>query len=164
MPARILENEEMMQTIIFNAMTTRANFLQKALDPRRDIDDECGYPKEITSNQYRILYDREGIATRVNDIWPQESWAMDPELVENEDQEDTEFELAWEEFQKQHNPIHYMLRADELSGIGHYGIILLGLGDGKDLGVFAEFLKLLSDKGGRFSSDVGVDLIEDESR
>ena len=36
----------------------RSQFLTKLLDPRRDIDDECGYPKEISPQQYRYLYDR----------------------------------------------------------------------------------------------------------
>lgn len=120
---------------VFNNTTSlmRSQFLTKMFDPRRDIDDECGYPKEISAEQYRTLYDREGIAERVVSIFPVECWSQDPMLRENEDAEMTEFEERFIELQKDMNLWHYLARADEMSGIGSYGVLLLGINDGKPL-------------------------------
>jgi hypothetical protein len=117
----------------FNAATMRSQFLSKLLDPRRDIDDECGYPKVVTAEQYRLLYDREGIAERVVNVYPFESWALDPEIYETEDADETEFEAAWDALNDDYHCYAYLQRVDELSGIGHYGVLLLGLGDGAEL-------------------------------
>lgn len=133
---KLVTNEDMERAVgmIRNEMSlTRRSLLTKLLDTRRDINDECGYPVEITPSQYRILYDREGIATRVVKVYPEESWAMDPEVYETEDPDETEFEKAWKEVRDRLNIWHYMERADELSGIGRFGVILLGFDDGQDL-------------------------------
>ena len=111
----------------------RSQFLTKLLDPRRDIDDECGYPKEISPQQYRYLYDREGIAQRVVAMFPTECWASDPSIRENEEADQTEFEETWVSLQKEMNLWHFLARADEMSGIGAFGILLLGINDGKEM-------------------------------
>ena len=122
--------------------------LMKGLDPRRDLDDECGYPKtgELTAQEFKNLYDRESIATRVVEVMPAETWKISPSVFETEDvNQVTSFEAAWKEvcnslpttvdeeesgwFQDENcNPMWELLsRADAMSGIGHYGTILLGL-------------------------------------
>lgn len=107
------------------------NFL---LDGPRNIDADCGYPEWLTPDHYRLMYEREGIAKRVVECEPKESWAMEPEVYEDEDPDtDTPFEAAWKELNKLHNFWHYLQRIDILSGIGQYGILLLGIDDGLDL-------------------------------
>ena len=133
---------------IWNAHMSRQNLLRTLMDPRRDIDDECGYPKteELTDSMYKIMYERESIATKVVDILPMECWKQHPQLTEDEDPTvETDFEIAWDELgrrldgdswfsQEQGNPVwEYLRRADILSGIGHFGVILLGLDDGEEL-------------------------------
>jgi hypothetical protein len=118
---------------VLNASLTRSSVLANLFDTRRDIDDECGYPKEISTEQYRKLFDREGIATRCVITMPEESWAMEPEIHETEDQNETEFEKAWKELKNEYHLFHYLQRIDKLSGIGRYGILILGVNDGKDL-------------------------------
>jgi len=119
--------------LLDNASLLRGSILTKLFDERRDIDVECGYPKDISTEQYRTLYDREGVANRVVSVIPQDSWAMDPMIFETEDQSETAFEKAWTELQDKHNLYHFLHRIDELSGIGRFGILLLGLSDGKPL-------------------------------
>ena len=121
------------KSLIENASLIRSSFLTKLFDDRRDIDDECGYSKTITMEQYSYLYDREGVAKRVVALLPDDSWKVDPEIEENSESEETEFEEAWRMLQKEHNLYHYMHRVDELSGIGQFGILLLGLSDGGEL-------------------------------
>jgi len=126
-------NAKAISDLVTNAMLSRTQLLTKLLDTRRDIDTECGYPKVVTPTQFKLLYDREGIATRVVNVFPEHSWAIPPRVVEMDDTEQTEFEKAWEDLQKQRNVFHYLERADMLSGIGYYGILLLGFDDGNDL-------------------------------
>jgi hypothetical protein len=115
------------------SLIARTSLLDRMIDLKHDIDRECGYPIEFTPYQYRRMYDREGIATRVVDIMPDECWAEDPELVESEGRKETKFEGAWRDLCDQHDIYHYLHRIDQLSGIGFYGVILIGFNDGKEL-------------------------------
>jgi len=127
-----------------NESLTRADLMNKLLDPRRDINLECGYPATLGMTEYKLMYDREGIATRVVNIFPEESWTEDPEIIENEESDDTEFEKVWKELEKERKIYSYMLKIDRLSGIGRFGILLLGLNDGKELN---EAVEGIDDKG-----------------
>jgi hypothetical protein len=127
---KITENE-----LAANASVFRREVLAGMLDryAGRDIDKECGYPNPVTSDYCKQLYDREGIATRVVTVFPEETWKHDPEVIETEDDTDTEFEKAWKNLSKRFNVFNVLQRADSLSGIGQFGIILLGIDDGLDL-------------------------------
>ncbi len=98
-----------------------------------DLDAECGYESAPVILYYHTLYARGGIAARVVDLWPDESWAAYPELYERESPGRTTFERAWDELRNRVLPWHYLHRADKLSGIGHFGVILLGFDDGAPL-------------------------------
>lgn len=139
-----------------NALTSRSQLVRSLLDPRRDIDDECGYPKseELTVDEYRTLYDRESIATRVVEVWPKESWKVQPTIFETGDVgQDSEFDKVWKEVsdslgdeswhrQEEGNKLwSHLEQADIDSGIGSYGIILLGFDDGKELSEPVKFKK-----------------------
>ncbi len=127
-------NIQAVDRMVQNAMTMRQQFLKQMFDPRRNIEEECGYPEvNPSAMELRRMYDRHGLASRVVGLKPEECWQLDPEIRENEDSELTEFEDAFKTFQEQHNLIHFMMRADEISGIGRYGIMLFGLDDGQQL-------------------------------
>jgi hypothetical protein len=113
------------------------------LDPLRNIDEECHYPdvNGLRPNDYRDLYDKFGVAQRVVNLLPDETWGINPEIYESEkESEETEFEQAWKRINQQleeeslfvdeeSSPIWECLkRADQLSGIGRFGAILLGVG------------------------------------
>lgn len=137
------------ENIIGNALMGRADMFKKLFDPRRDVDEECGFPKgEITPQMYQDLFDRDSISARVVEVLPEESWQTTPTVYESEDTEDiTQFEDTWDNLSKQlrgsshyqdeeGSPIwEYLCRADKLSGIGQYGVILLGLDDGLPLNI-----------------------------
>lgn len=138
--ARRISREEMVR----NALNITSNlgagdmlrtaFMKFLLDGPRDIDAECGYPSWLTPDHYRAMYDREGVAKRVVHCEPEETWKMDPEIFEDEDPEnETEFEKAWIALEEELNLYHYLERIDALSGIGQFGILLIGLDDGLGL-------------------------------
>lgn len=149
-------NEELMYELIDNAITSRAQLIRRFTDPRRDIDDECGYPNtgKLYPQDYEDLFEREPVAARVVQVFAKESWQTQPCVYENEDEKvETMFEKDWKEFSSGLTGFYgdtdqqtswykneeaasiwsILKRVDELSGIGHYGIILLGFNDGRDL-------------------------------
>src|SRR5215468_10326397 len=88
------------QELVDNALMARQEFFNKFLDPRRDINDECGYPRTgaITADNLKDLYDRNAIANRVVAVMPKETWQQSPTVYEDEDSENqTKFEEAWDE-------------------------------------------------------------------
>lgn len=133
-----------------NEYTLRQNILSRGMDSRRSINHECGYPETSgisVDEVYSELYGREGIATRVVDIYPDECWAVHPTLFETDDsQEETEFEKAvaglsdslrdvesWHMDRDEKGSTFWEVlhRADRLCGIGSYGIVLLQFDDKK---------------------------------
>lgn len=106
----------------------------RIVDPRHMIDAECGYPKFITPIMYRYMYDRDDVARRVVDFYPDESWAVSPAVYDGKDQnEETPFTEDWRVLCDDYNLLQYLYRMDRLAGIGHYGALLLGIDDGLDL-------------------------------
>lgn len=128
---------------ILNATLGRRSFMQQLDINEVDIDRDCGYPDTGSlPDYYSDFYDRHAIAARVVEVLPVESWKVQPEVYESDDSnENTEFENAWNDLslslrteskfkQKEGNPIwEYLQRVDILSGIGHYGVLFLGLDD-----------------------------------
>jgi hypothetical protein len=146
----------------FNRMT------RSEMDPRRSIDDECGYPKRFTAHDLHDLYERDPIAARVVEVMPKECWQRTPWVYETEEDEITAFEQAWDElgsslapepgFSKQEEGSliwEYLSRADILSGIGQYGVILLGLDDGKPLHMPVDGVEEAFSEHSRTSDDNG---------
>lgn len=137
--------------LIVNALESRRNWLRDASrpDPRRDYDRECGYPKtgEIDPALYQDLYDRDGIANRVIHLWPRACFTVQPSIYEIEDPAIiTPFERDWRMLGRQikgekswyrdeeGSPVLAAFRdLDELSGIGRYGVMFLGLDDERPL-------------------------------
>jgi len=80
------------------------------------------------------MYEREGIATRVVNVFPDECWADYPEVYDDPNEKaNTPFEKKWTEVEFNVNPWHYLHRVDVLSGIGRFGILVLGIDDGRSL-------------------------------
>lgn len=119
--------------VVTNSFLMRRDFIDKLTDPRRNLEEECGYPWRVDRTLYREMYDREGVAARVVSLWPDECWSAEPKVYETEDPDETDFELTLKALMSRHYLPHYWHRVDELSGIGHFGILLLGIDDGKDL-------------------------------
>lgn len=158
-PKQITLNEEQLRDLIHNASSRDQTFLKRFFDPRRDIDNECGYPGMGLSpeiSQYKAFYDTHCVATRVCEIYPLETWQVQPTVFEDDDPNiQTEFEKAWDELgsslrgnsyykNEEGSPVwNYLMNADILSGIGSFGIILLGFDDGAQLN---EPIPLLSDE------------------
>lgn len=149
-------NEEQMNTvkgILVNFFNNRGELLNRLMGPAGDhdkIDQECRYPRteELSADYFRTLYDRDPIAARVVELMPMECWQESPSVYEKEDSKSaTQFEKDWDELGqdlsaggtswhagKKGSPVWMELKkAHILSGIGQFGVILLGLDDGRNL-------------------------------
>lgn len=127
---KVTNAERLQQEFIANALMERQALLQKFLDPRRDLNKECGYPDTITTEMLEKLYERNGIAARVVDMFPDECWQSDPEVIEDPEGDMTTWEELFVDLEEQHGLFESMNRVDCLSGVGRYGILLLGIDDG----------------------------------
>lgn len=139
------------QRMMVNHMTrSMARFARKYLDPKRDLNRECGFPTtgEITPDDYREMFDRSGYGNRVVSAWADEAWKVTPVIYEDDINEvSTPFEESWAEVCSNLSPEgesffdslasfdiwHYLREAQIHSGIGHFGCILLGIDDGREL-------------------------------
>lgn len=174
-----------MERMVENLNTSISRLSNATLfDDKRNIDKECGYPEQdaLDPEGYKKLYDRESIANRVVEVLPRECWLVNPEVYENPDRDPnnrTEFELAWaavadkldgdswfkDEDEQGHPLWEYLLKLDILSGIGTFGIMLIGIDDGKELsepidGIDPDGIKSVKDK--LDSKDETTDQDQDE--
>lgn len=142
--------EELLANLTSERMQNiRGGMANGVMDPRRNINYDCGYPEtgSITAEGLKDLYMREPVAARVVELMPKECWQQSPTIYETDDQErETPFEKAWDELEvamsggvswhqtEEGSSIwEYLFRADVLSGIGSFGVLLMGFDDGKNL-------------------------------
>jgi len=104
--------------------------LGKSFGDKRDIYTALGYTRAPAFEDYAARYERQDIAKRIVDAPVKASWRLKPTITETEDKE-TQFEKAWKVVLKTRNVYHYLSRVDKISGIGQYGVLLLGFDDGK---------------------------------
>src|SRR4051812_3229424 len=75
-------------TEALNGLTNNLSSLSRGAsrgldDPRRSIEDECGYPPldaSVPVDLYRQLFDRNSIANRAVQMMPKECWQKSPEV------------------------------------------------------------------------------------
>lgn len=116
----------------------------------KELWQACGYGDidNINPQWYRTLYDTFSIANRICRLLPAETWQAPPSVYEDEDADSiTEFEQAWDDLPKglasggqtwhldEEGSViwSYLEDLDVLSGIGSFGVMLLGIDDGKNL-------------------------------
>lgn len=114
---------------------------------QRDVYAEAGYPLEIDFAQYKARYERQDMASRIVDAPALDTWRKPPYLLDGVDEKtattESEFVQAWNELvsiedvgddlEDRRTIWHYLRRADQLAGIGRYGVMLVGINDGGEL-------------------------------
>jgi len=103
----------------------------------RDYDTVLGYPKDIAFGDYLQRYERQDIAGPIVDLPAQDSYKRPPRIMDGE-KPDTPFCEAWNELETGQRVWSKLSRADKLSGIGEFGILVIGLKDGQPLGAPVE--------------------------
>ncbi len=124
-----------------SAIIGRANLaarLGKQYGGTRDVYQALGYKTDLEWADYWVYYKRQDIAKAVIDRPVKATWQGQLELIESEDAKKTPFEKAWYDLNKKFKLRSLLARVDRLTGIGRYGVILLGLNDVKNTEDFAK--------------------------
>lgn len=103
----------------------------------RDLYQALGYPLKLEFSDFAARYIRQDIAKAIIDRPVKATWQGPLELVEPDISEDTEFEDTWENLNRTLGIKSRLSRLDRLTGIGRYGVLLLGLNDVKSKEAFA---------------------------
>lgn len=98
-------------------------------DGDRDVYQALGYPTSVTFEMYAAKYARHDIAKAVINRPVHATWQGDIQIVETNDQEETEFEKSWKQLWLGLKLKSKFVRLDKLSSMGKYGILLMGYND-----------------------------------
>jgi len=116
-----------------------------SFDTKRDTYKEAGYPRDLTTEHYWSKYARQDVVRRICSVFADDTWRNPPDVMDGGDLEnarkDTEFVSAWNNlvnpppdftrFRGQRSTVYSAIRrADRLSALGQYSILLLGISDG----------------------------------
>jgi len=105
-----------------------ASLAGKQFGGKRDLYEVFGYEKSPTTDQYLAKYSRQDIASRIIDAPPGATWSNPPIVTDN----DT-FDTAWQELVKSVKLWGALYRADRLSRLNPFSILLFGFDDGASL-------------------------------
>lgn len=121
-------------SVTANFLLSRSSYINLEKERWSKLDKECGYIEgDPTIEQYRKMFNQEGIATRIVGVLPDECWAVYPDHYETEDKRNTSYEKEFNRLVDEFDLWYELWKLDEISGIGHFGIGLIGLDDGRVL-------------------------------
>lgn len=115
-----------------SALVARANLSAKlgmSFGTDRDLYQALGYKQTISYNEYFSQYLRHDMAAAIIDRPVKFTWKGELRIQENRDDQDTELEIAWKDLESRLKVKSILSRIDRLSGIGRWGVLLLGLSD-----------------------------------
>jgi len=108
---------------------------------KRNLYGALGYPTNLVFDDFLARYMRQDIAKAIIDRPVTATWQGVLELIETDDAEETAFEKAWRDLNYKFKLKGVLERADRLTGLGEYGILLLGLDDVRNVEGFAAPVK-----------------------
>lgn len=120
--------------------------LGQQYDGSRDIYQALGYPLELKFEDYAAQYSRQDIAKAIIDRPVNATWQGGVTISESTKADETELEKAWKELNKDLKLVSKFGRLDKLTGIGEYGVFLLGLDDVQKPGDMKEPVNITGDR------------------
>jgi len=103
----------------------------------RNIYEALGYKTNITYADYASRYLRQDIARAIIDRPVKVTWQGDLEIIESDDDKETPLQKDWVELRDRLKLKSQFSRLDKLTGIGEFGVLLLGFSDVKKRDDFA---------------------------
>lgn len=107
----------------------------------RDISKALGYKKDLSFDDYMARYFRQDIAKAIIDRPVKASWKGEITIIENTKSKKTKFEKQWHDMYTKLKLKSIFVRADKLTGLGRYSVLLLGLDDVKTVKGFENKVK-----------------------
>lgn len=134
---KVMAPESQVFQLMFNSYLSGRAAMAQSLDPSRSraltIDAECKYPENLTIQDFKYMWERNGVAQKVVSIYPEECWTNDPEVYEDEKPKQTPWDLELHDIVSDHQLWATLEELDVMSGIGCFGVMVIGLDDGKGL-------------------------------
>lgn len=119
----------------------------KSFGGDRNLYHTLGYPESLIYDDYLSMYKRGDIAQRIIEAPVDDTWREPPELREGDGDtadSDTPFTQMFNEFARNIDLWNTLEQLDAIAGIGHFGILLIGLRDGSKLDMPVENVADLS--------------------
>lgn len=136
-------NRQQLASMRMGAMLARQQLGQAAgsggqagFQGNRDIYSTLGYTPhgDISIVDYWERYLRQELARAIVDKPAKTTWRERPEITDDDkDEDETSFESDVRALFEDHDLLEIMTDADRLTGIGRYGILVIGVADGGDL-------------------------------
>lgn len=134
--------EEFIDLFLSNAsnnaktITRRAMFRNQGTthSGKRDLYEILGYPETLNMQHYIDKIQREGIAKRIINAYPDAIWSKRATLQQGTKRntgDPTIFEQAFIDLSKQLRLFQYLRRLDRLAGWGQYAVMMIGVRDGR---------------------------------
>lgn len=101
-------------------------------DGARDLYLTFGYPRVVPPEQYREIYTRGDISARIIDAFPEATWREPPAVRKRDAPEGDAWEKSVEALADRLQLWSTLQRLDTLTGLGHYGVMFLGLDGAED--------------------------------
>jgi hypothetical protein len=102
-------------------------------EKNRNIYKEFGYPRTITFQDYQEHYERQDIADAVISKPPEDTWKESPLIIPVGEDQTSALTQAIEQIASRTGLWSKLERADRISGIGCFGVLLIGYADGRPL-------------------------------
>lgn len=99
----------------------------------RDLYEALGYKKEITFQDYWLMFKRGRLGRRIISAPVESTWRGEVNIFEDDEPDETAFEKAWKELDERCHVTHKFSRLDKLVGLGNFAVLLLGFNDGRNL-------------------------------
>lgn len=114
---------------LLNRMALGSSVGTQSYNGDRDIYNALGYKNTISFDDCLARYYRQDMAKAVIDRPVNASWKGEITVLENTKSKKTKFEKQWHELYTKLKLKSVFVRADKLTGLGRYSVILLGLND-----------------------------------
>lgn len=109
--------------------------ISKTHNNKRNLYNIFGYDTEPSVNDYVSRFLRQDIAKRIVEAYPRACWATPPDISDDKgSQDESEFEKQVKAliFNRKIKLYHYLRRLDITVGLGHFGIMFIGVRDGRN--------------------------------
>lgn len=130
---QLFQRLQILQTMaIAGGVTGRAALMErmgKQYSDDRKIYRALGYPTDISFKDFVAKYVRQDIAKAIIDRPVSHTWKGDVELIDGDDDQETDFEKTWKRLYKRLRLKSKFVRLDKLSSLGEYGVFLFGFSD-----------------------------------